>query len=679
MARRLSWGTPGSRSKRYFQPRPPYVRVLLGLALGAAGLASFALLDLGGRLFLGPLRIPLMPGGMIARHASETGDRCEACHAGAQVSNVRCQRCHDESGPGRMTHVAHVGRHDDRQRGGDRQTAASPGNLPCVRCHVEHRGAQEASMQKLVELADGQCVTCHGARRVTAEEPRPVIRDLPGHPEFAAKADGDAAGEPQLVGVFFSHAKHVKAVGRELRKRSRPGGQGDGAPGDETVCASCHSLGEGRPGHRDFAPIQVEGQCLGCHDHRDDLKMEPLPAVEAYGSVSGNPCRAGGEGREEFDCSEGVRKLRVEHQDPWIRDRVDRLRKELHPDAHEKELAELRARQSRLGRRLFLGQMLATLETTELEDRLKQVRSEIQGFEARAKGAAGAQAPPAQRVEEVVAALAAGGQPAPALAQGLKAIPAAPVAGGAGDAFEARRSELLELLDAAAATDPAQQGRAQELRLRVLLLQPGDTSGSSDRRGLAQRREDEARLEDELSLRRKQVARRQPTQRSAGDLSRAVEELQRTRDRLAKLAPLEGLPPASPQERPRKEAALQALVGKPHDTGCARCHVIVKATFPPPAAARPVLTLAEFKHEPHLGAATPRPGMMARMMAPFRAPPATPAAPSGSCESCHAKMKESEDAQDLHVEGIASCRACHGAGLSDKCQLCHRYHPPTRN
>jgi hypothetical protein len=223
--------------------------------------------------------------------------------------------------------------------------------------------------------------------------------------------------------------------------------------------------------------------------------------------------------------------------------------------------------------------------------------------------------------------------------------------------------------------EPGLRQRAQELRLRLMLVAPGDVAGSSDRRGEAQRREDLARLQDELRLRGAGLPRHGLTQRAAEEQARAVAALGRIRARLAELRPIDAVPPAAPAERVPKEAALQALLGKARDSGCARCHVVEKATFLPPSLARPVLTLAEFRHEAHLGAATPQAGVLARMLGRGGA---AGTAPSGSCESCHAGMKQSEEAQELHVEGIASCRACHGVGLSDKCQLCHRYHPPAR-
>lgn len=654
-------GTPGGRSNRYFQPRPPYLRLLLGLGFAGAALGLFAMLELGGR-FLVPLRIPLMPGGLIPRHGAETAHRCEACHAGPRVANLRCQRCHDEAGPGRMTHAAHAGRHEERQKGGDARAAASVAPLECVRCHVEHRGSQEGAEVRLVEVRDGQCVFCHGSRRIAADGPRPVVSNLASHPEFAVKRAGSA--EPVLVGAYFSHKKHFVPSRKALQSRQ------PGAVSDEAVCRSCHVLAAGTPGRREFAPIDAGLQCLSCHDHQDDLKAGAIPAALAAAGEASDPCQASPERPSGFDCSGGqVRKVAVEHRDPWIRSRVDRLRRQLYPEAHERERGDLLARQYRLARRLFLGQMLATLEPKELESRLADVTAELGRVPPKAAAGAGETGVAEQRVEEVLAALAATGEKDATLSLQLEGFRGKAAANPALD-YEARRAELLEVLDVVTASEPTLRERAQELRLRLLLAAPGEAAGSAERRAAAQRRDDLERLKDELYLRKGGLERRGPTQRAVEDLSRAAAALSRVRARLAELKAVDPERPAAPWERERKEQLLQALLGKARDSGCAHCHVIEQASFLPVKMSRPILTLADFRHEPHLGAARPRPGVIARM---FRRGPQPE--PSGTCESCHKSMKESQQAQDLHVEGIASCRECHGVGLSDKCQECHRYHP----
>jgi hypothetical protein len=71
----------------------------------------------------------------------------------------------------------------------------------------------------------------------------------------------------------------------------------------------------------------------------------------------------------------------------------------------------------------------------------------------------------------------------------------------------------------------------------------------------------------------------------------------------------------------------------------------------PVRAARHVLTGAAFVHAPHLLYA--------------------------DCARCHASVAQSSAAEELHLEGIQTCRGCHGGseGVREDCQNCHRYHP----
>ena len=103
---------------------------------------------------------------------------------------------------------------------------------------------------------------------------------------------------------------------------------------------------------------------------------------------------------------------------------------------------------------------------------------------------------------------------------------------------------------------------------------------------------------------------------------------------------------APPTDAARAQVALQEL-----NQPCRACHVPDAAgAFVRVKAARRVLGRAEFAHAPHLLYA--------------------------DCATCHPKVALSTLADDLHLEGIASCRSCHGApGVSDDCQECHRYHP----
>jgi hypothetical protein len=46
------------------------------------------------------------------------------------------------------------------------------------------------------------------------------------------------------------------------------------------------------------------------------------------------------------------------------------------------------------------------------------------------------------------------------------------------------------------------------------------------------------------------------------------------------------------------------------------------------------------------------------------------------CARCHAAIARSKTADELHLEGIGTCRGCHAVeGVREDCQNCHRYHP----
>ena len=129
-------------------------------------------------------------------------------------------------------------------------------------------------------------------------------------------------------------------------------------------------------------------------------------------------------------------------------------------------------------------------------------------------------------------------------------------------------------------------------------------------------------------------------------LERAIAESEAELKVLSGDAP--GSEPALPPSDERAaRAALQAL-----SAPCRSCHVPDPAgAFVPVRAARHVLTGAAFVHAPHLLYA--------------------------DCARCHASVAQSSAAEELHLEGIQTCRGCHGGseGVREDCQNCHRYHP----
>jgi hypothetical protein len=104
--------------------------------------------------------------------------------------------------------------------------------------------------------------------------------------------------------------------------------------------------------------------------------------------------------------------------------------------------------------------------------------------------------------------------------------------------------------------------------------------------------------------------------------------------------------PLPPAEQRGARKALEALTAP-----CRSCHAPDAAgAFVPVAAAQHVLRGAAFVHAPHLLYA--------------------------DCARCHAAVAQSKTAEQLHLEGIGTCRSCHGAeGVREDCQNCHRYHP----
>jgi hypothetical protein len=654
-----TWGTPSGRSKDYFFPRNPFRLVFLALGGGAILVGLLLCADVFGR-FLGTPRAPLMPGPLIAKHSTIVS--CEGCHAPLKgVVNFRCQRCHDEGGPGRLTQVAHVGRHYTRLLASkDPGASGQVENLQCAVCHVEHRGREAA----LSALPEGRCVSCHGRTRKDADGPRPVIASFPTHPDFRILATLDKAPPVHETGIYFSHAEHVLDVEKDLKKRRIP------IPSRQRVCEECHSLDtRGRQGHQDFREVSFETHCLHCHSGELKVEKAPLQDLVALGGGAPVSCASG-----EVVCSggEAVRQT-VAHKDPFILHNVRALRRELFPSEHAREYQDLLVRASQLERRLLLSEPLAALPAPALLERVTTYRSELQTLDDRIREKAGASAPAdaAARLNEVAKAAKEGGDPsADVLAKALEG------ASLSAPEFERERDALLALLDAIAASDQGgaeTKRRAAYLRLRLLSLQPGESAVDGLQRARRDRQDGVARVEDELGLRRSGIP---PTQ-VPSEVATLQAALAETTSRLRELRDLDLLPEARPEERDRKQRALKALLGEPDTSGCVKCHNVERGTFAPVTASKSVLTLAVFAHEPHLVAAPPPPGLLERLLSRR---PAVPAGAEGpSCETCHKGIEQSQKSTELHLETIRSCRECHNSQQQRQdCELCHQYHPPHR-
>jgi hypothetical protein len=612
MARRVSWGTP-FRSVHYLFPRGKGRFLLPSLAGGSALLVVlFALHALGWRR-------PVAPGAVTSAHAGFES-RCEECHQTRQgASNLRCQRCHDPSGAGRLTQSAHA-----LFGSGDPRKAAEQPGLECAGCHVEHAGRGA----RLAAVDQAHCVSCH-------------FRSFSSHPEFAVlrKASREAPG------IRFTHDRHVKEAMKET------GGSA------KDTCVTCHvPEGAKKEGARspDLEPLSFDRHCASCHVKDDSIGIiDPITLEDVLGPGDLEAQGLGSFDPDEFEITRGrIAKVAVVHQDEWVLANLRKLRREIDPEGWAAERGALLARQNQLERRLAQTTPLAGLDLPGLRARRAAVESEMGGLEARLHAQGNAQGPAAglARVEEVAATAAAAGDASSA--EALKArlqqlSPAAllPAALPADD-LAPRRKELLAALDAIGEADPQLKLRADDLRRRLAALQPGDTAAEVLKRALDQRKADLLRLDDEITLRESGVA--PPAAALLAAEQRAVRDaLRQVRARLAVLS--EGPSPKadlSADERERKTQSAEVLVAP-----CAKCHLVESAAFTRVVPAGRVLVRSTFAHSPHLKQA--------------------------ECARCHAGVELSKKSSDLNFKGVASCRECHTRGETrEDCAFCHTYHPP---
>lgn len=623
MPRKVTWGTPG-RTEHYVHPRGKWAFLLPALALGVAVLVGLLLLQAVG------VREPLAPGAVISRHAPIEA-RCEECHTPRRgASDLRCQRCHDPGGAGRLTNGAHV-----LFGSGDARKAAGAPRVDCARCHVEHQG-RAARLAAVNEL---ECAQCH-------------FRSFSGHPEFAVLRSRNV----ETPGIKFGHdsaepAKfvgHVAEVARVLRV------------GPERTCAECHQRSSSQ---RDFSPVSFDLHCASCHAKDGSVGMiDPVPQDDALPpdriAALGVPA-AGLGSAEEFATGRGkISKSAVRHNDDWVIFNLRKLRREIDPDGWAVERGALLARLSQLQRRLAQATPLASLDRAALEERERAIRTEIRGLETRIARQATAAPPGAglSRLDEVRgAATAAGDDASRAAAEDLRAgaeplqKSAVPAAALPPEEFEARRRELLALLDAVEGADPSLSPRAEDLRRRVLALAGGEPGLDILTRARDQRQADLLRVTDEEALRSAGIAPPAEAllepERAA--LQRAIDDVQ------ARLAMLSQVPAPqaalTPEELQRKKETVEVLT-----VPCVKCHLFDGAAMARPVAARPVLVRARFEHRPHL--------------LPVQ----------GDCYHCHDAIRKSTVSADLNFGGVQSCRECHKPrSVSQDCQTCHRYHPPS--
>jgi hypothetical protein len=636
MPRQVTWGTP-NRTTHYLNPRPAYRRVVRALAAG--GVVALALLAFN----LTRWREPLMPGSLVAQHANI--ESCQECHAPrVGASDLRCERCHDPSGAGRLVQAAHVAQ---VARAGRRNLRApeTAEERACASCHVEHHGRDNA----LRDVPEQQCLSCHAVRRPEASGQRFRIASFASHPEFRPLRDKLR----EAPGLEFTHGRHVREVRKKLDKVQ-------GSSTDEMTCAECHQL-DARA--RDFVPITYDAHCASCH--QADLAMEPVTQADVLtGEATDDLVQSGGK----------VTRRKVLHKDDWIVRNVRRLQSELYPDAYAAARGRLLARAAVLRRRFVLADPLAGLDLSALQDRQQALGLEYQRLESRISAqetASQAIAPKGRGAELAAAIAAAGDAQLAAEAEGLRseAQLAPPAAGLSPVEFEAMRRRLLALVDAVAASDKLLRARADYLRMRLLALTPGESGLEGLKRARQQRAHELERIRDEIALRRSGLP---PT--ALPDLERrAVERALAEAEAKLREFPEPTTAPVSPTARAGAEESLRALTGAAGDR-CAKCHVIQDGSFAPVIASKPVLVLSAFLHEPHLRATVPTPPFWRRLMGTARA---AGAGSHTSCTYCHEGIAASKSSADLHLKSIQSCRECHRPqGARQDCQSCHRYHPP---
>jgi hypothetical protein len=649
MAREVRWGTP-ARSPHYPRLRPLWSYVAPALLLGFLCALGY------GALQAVKVRGPLSPGSVTSAHANYD-TRCDACHVPRQgASNLRCQRCHDTGGGGRLNQAAHV-----FFGSGDARRAATTEGLACARCHVEHRG----SSVPLSSVDEAQCLRCHAALRPSAAGLSFRIRSFASHPEFKVLR-ANLQGNP---GLLFGHKAHMKPMIKE------------GVAGEWDTCTKCHTP-ERESQARDLSPISFDLHCARCHN--EDLMMEPVPAADVQEDVG----LRGALGAFS-KVGDTIQRMGVRHRDEWVIYNMRKLQSELYPEEYARDRSALQARVSQLERRIFQAEPLVGLGLDALQQRRAALRDEVSRLTARAgtQQAGGDLVSGLDRIAEVAAAAAAAEDAdartrtdeAQRQAEELKAA-GAPAAALPQDEFETRRRELLTVLDALAAADPSRQRSVDDLRRRLLALSPGEPGRENIERALRQRRDDLARIDDEIRLRQSGLAQEV---RALPERVALQRELDDTQDQLVRYFSV-GAPGAalSEADRQRKLQALVNLTGEGSGERCAKCHLLSRGSMAPVRAARSVMVRAVFTHKKHLIAPLPEPGMLRRLTTVFvakkAATPADEIQRRYRCAYCHSGVEKAGDApRKPAIPPITSCRECHRSGATRQdCQICHRYHPP---
>jgi hypothetical protein len=697
-----------TRSKGYVVPsrkRPVLMWSLAATAVIVVGLVA--------GYFAGFQRT-LSPG-TVASHHARVDLKCAQCHeAGNQVTEVRCERCHDTSGSDRLTHPAHV-----LLGSGDIRKAEAAGTTKCATCHMEHRGLNAS----LIAVDDRECASCHN------------FSTLAGHPEFASVRAQATAG----VGLKFDHDRHIVEA-QKARNVS---------------CQYCHEQTADRSG---FAPIDFDRHCAACHlPNKVFEDTDPItPTAIVTPDLMPEPWRS----RTKATFAPSGRKGRASglvHRDAWILFNALRLRHGIDPDGVAGERLSLR------GQIAYLEEFqsirpVAQAPAAELEAAATQLRNEISELDQRLSGGSSPDADAIKEIFETTRAVAAqlGGLDAEAGAAAkeiggasLTVTPPPAANDSAAQArFDRRKAELLKVLASidARTTDQAVKQRAADLKGQVEKLAASPTGTAEippllDRLGdlndvigairaipdpgiqaqVAQidqlksygeqriaaglsfeefqaRKAELLELLDTIERRggpgirlrttalRARVVAARPGSVGDADLARDRAARQKQLDRI--LLELELVnshdyeaPPS--QDARFDQAGLQASLtrlrarlneidraprmpapetAEDRDarrneldallSRCLKCHEYDPsgARMAPVRIAEPVMPRSIFNHAPHVQQA--------------------------SCETCHGSTAKSKLATDVNVFGVEGCRTCHNPSQAKSdCETCHVYHP----
>jgi Cytochrome c7 and related cytochrome c len=166
------------------------------------------------------------------------GKQCGLCHEPFKGAPEQlCLKCHD----------------------GPLHNTAQTVTPPCISCHVEHKG-----QEKLAQVSNEQCVTCHKDLQVKNSAPlfaKKITGFAQDHSEFAIslksgsgikrlRLNETGGNQSDSTTLTFPHDVHLKAGLKS------PKGQ------VQLACKDCHATADDG---KQIAPIVYEKHCQSCH------------------------------------------------------------------------------------------------------------------------------------------------------------------------------------------------------------------------------------------------------------------------------------------------------------------------------------------------------------------------------------------------------------------------------